>query len=71
MSKGILKVSKKGKEKTKEKIPITFNNEQLKIIERYTGIMGNTRAEIIRNIVINWLLEKGLHGNEGKIKNEK
>jgi len=59
MAKGISKVSQK------EKIPVTFNGEQLKIIEKYTGIMGNTRAEIIRNIVINWLLEKGLV-NRGK-----
>jgi len=60
MSKGNSKVT----QKEKEKIPVTFNSEQLKIIEKYTGIMGNTRAEIIRNIVINWLLEKGLHQNK-------
>lgn len=45
--------------KSKEKIPITFNEEQLKLIEQFDGIMGNTKAEIIRNIVINWLLERG------------
>ena len=55
MGKGILKVSKK----SKGKIPITFNSEQLRLIEQYGGVMGNTKAEIIRNIVINWLLEKG------------
>ena len=42
----------------KEKIPITFNSEQLKLIEDYKGILGNTKAEIIRNIVINWILER-------------
>lgn len=55
MVKGVPKVTKK----EKEKIPITFNSEQLKLIEEHTGILGNTKAEIIRNIVINWLLERG------------
>jgi hypothetical protein len=55
MTKGNPKVS----QKNKGKIPITFNSEQLKLIEKYQGIMGNTKAEIIRNIVINWLLDKG------------
>jgi len=44
--------------KRKDKIPVTFNEEQLKLIEHYGGVLGNTRAEIIRNIVINWILEK-------------
>lgn len=55
MSKSIPKVSSK----EKNKVPITFNSEQLKLIESYTGVLGNTKAEIIRNIVINWLLERG------------
>ena len=55
MSKDIQKVSKK----RKEKIPITFNEDQIKLIASYEGVLGNTKAEIIRNIVINWLLEKG------------
>jgi len=46
----------KESEKDKEKIPVTFNVEQLKLIEEHRGILGNTRAEIIRNIVINWIL---------------
>lgn len=47
--------------KRKEKIPITFNEEQLRMIEKIGGMMGNTKAEIIRNIVINWLVDKGGH----------
>lgn len=53
------KSNPKDTRKIKTKIPVTFNEEQLKIIENYKGILGNTKAEIIRNIVINWLLEKG------------
>jgi len=48
------KVSKK----SKDKIPITFNSDQIKLIEKHMGVMGNTKAEIVRNIVINWLLLK-------------
>ncbi len=54
MPKGNQKVTKK----RKEKIPVTFNEDQLSLIEKYTGILGNTKAEIIRNIVINWILDK-------------
>ncbi|HVY01825.1 MAG TPA: CopG family transcriptional regulator [Candidatus Nanoarchaeia archaeon] len=43
---------------SKEKIPVTFNETQLELIDKYFGILGNTKAEIIRNIVINWILEK-------------
>jgi len=58
MSKGSLKVSKKSTELKKEKVPITFNEEQLILINKYKGILGNTKAEIVRNIVINWILER-------------
>lgn len=77
MSKGVLKVTQKGtrieeekegknNEKLKSKIPITFNSKQLKLIEDYKGILGNTKAEIIRNIVINWLLEKKFGGDKNE-----
>ena len=63
MVKSNRKVSKKGKQE-KNKIPVTFNKDQLDLIEKYAGILGNTKAEIIRNIVINWILEKG--GGNGR-----
>ncbi len=52
------KSNSKDTKKVKEKIPVTFNKEQIELIERFMGIMGNTRAEIVRNIVINWLLQQ-------------
>ena len=42
-----------------EKVPVTFNGDQIKFIEKYKGVLGNTKSEIIRNIVINWLLQRG------------
>jgi hypothetical protein len=56
MPKSVSKVTKKGKEKEKDKIPVTFNEDQVRLIEQFKGIMGNTKAEIVRNIVINWML---------------
>ncbi len=67
MSRGNPKVANKiPRNKEKDKIPVTFNKKQLELIERYMGIMGNTKAEIIRNIVINWLLERGKEGKNDK-----
>ncbi len=57
MIKSNQKVTEKREKIRKEKIPVTFNEEQLKLIEDFGGILGNTKAEIIRNIVINWILE--------------
>mgnify|MGYP001558881553 FL=1 len=62
----MIKGNQKDTKKRKEKIPITFNDEQIKLIENYEGMMGNTKAEIIRNIVINWLIEKRGIKNEDK-----
>lgn len=56
MPKNSLKDTKRGKGKVK--IPITFNQQQIELIEKFMGVMGNTKAEIIRNIVINWLLQQ-------------
>jgi len=40
------------------KIPVTFNNKQLEYIDQYKGILGEKRAEVVRNIVLNWILIK-------------
>lgn len=40
------------------KIPVTFNEKQWERIEEYKGILGEKRAEIVRNIVLNWLIGK-------------
>lgn len=51
---------KKLKSKLEEpnKIPVTFNDNQWEHIEKYKGIFGEKRAEIIRVIVLNWLIEQ-------------
>lgn len=68
--KSIPKVSQKkqgeNSASNKLKIPVTLNGEQLKLIEGYQGILGNTKAEVIRNIVINWMLNNKTRGGENE-----
>jgi hypothetical protein len=40
-----------------EKIQVTFNTNQIELIDRFRGVFGNTKAEIVRYIVANWLFE--------------
>jgi len=40
------------------KIQITLSREQLEMIERFIGTMGNTQATVARNIILAWLSEK-------------
>lgn len=41
-----------------EKIQVTFNKAQLELLDQYKGIFGNSRAEVVRHIVANWMFEK-------------
>ena len=42
-----------------EKIQVTFNKSQLELIDKFRGIFGNSRAEIVRYIITHWLFDKG------------
>jgi len=44
--------------KESDKIQVTFNKTQLKLIDEHKGLFGDTRAEVVRYIVANWLLER-------------
>ena len=60
----------KGNLKETNKIPVTFNDSQWEHIDKYRGILGDTRAEVIRNIVLNWIISKEeMRLNENKQKN--
>ncbi len=48
---------KKTKEEMK-RIQVTFTKEQWELIEKLKGEMGITDSEIVRNIVMGWLMEK-------------
>lgn len=51
-----------------KRIQVTFTNEQWKIIVSMKGEMGNTDAEVIRNVVLAWLAEKSLISEKVKRK---
>lgn len=41
-----------------KRIQVTFTKEQWSLIEKLKGEMGVTDSEVIRNIVMGWLMEK-------------
>ena len=44
--------------KDSDKIQVTFNKTQLNLIDKFKGLFGDTRAEVVRYIVANWLLDR-------------
>ncbi|WP_457753389.1 hypothetical protein [Thermococcus sp.] len=43
-----------------KRVQVTFTKNQWELIERFRGILGQTDAEIVRNIVLTWLSEKSI-----------
>ena len=41
-----------------KRIQVTFTKEQWELIEKLKGEMGITDSEVVRNIVMGWLMEK-------------
>ncbi|WP_432481374.1 hypothetical protein [Moraxella sp. ZY200743] len=41
-----------------KKIQVSFSDKQMELLEHFKGELGETDAEIVRNIVIAWLAEK-------------
>lgn len=54
--------------KEMKRVQVTFTNEQWKLIERLKGEMGVTDSEVIRNIVMAWLIEKSFISSTLKSK---
>lgn len=52
------------------KTQVSFTDEQWKIILKLKNSMGNTDAEVVRNIVIAWLAQQSLISDAVKTKNE-
>lgn len=53
---------------TMKRIQVTFTNEQWNLIEKLKGEMGITDSEVIRNIVMGWLIEKSFISSTLKLK---
>jgi len=41
-----------------KRIQVTFTKEQWELIEKLKGEMGLSDSEVVRNIVLGWLIEK-------------
>ena len=54
--------------KESDKIQVTFNKAQLDFIDEFKGLFGDTRAEVVRYIVANWLLEKSTKNTRNRSK---
>ena len=54
--------------KEMKRIQVTFTSEQWKLIEKLKGEMGVTDSEVIRNIVMAWLIEKSFISSTLKSK---
>ena len=46
--------------KNKNQVNVKFTDEQVEIIDKLTGVMGGTDAEVVRNIFLAWLSEKDI-----------
>ena len=57
----------KAEKKEVVKVQVTFTKKQMEIMKKYQDIFGESDAEIVRAIVMNWLaLKKEGSKNESK-----
>ncbi|MEA2033688.1 MAG: CopG family transcriptional regulator [Euryarchaeota archaeon] len=56
------------KKEAMKRIQVTFTKEQWELIEKLKGEMGITDSEIVRNIVMGWLMEKSFISTTLKTK---
>jgi hypothetical protein len=43
-----------------KKIQVSFSDRQIELLEHLKGELGETDADVVRNIVVAWLSEKSL-----------
>ena len=41
-----------------KRIQVVFTQEQYDLLQKLKGEMGSSDSEVVRNIVLNWLMEK-------------
>ena len=51
-----------------KKIQVSFSDKQISLLEHFKGELGETDADIVRNIVIAWLAEKSFISTMAKQK---
>ena len=53
-----------------KRVQVTFTDEQWKIMSKMKGSLGETDADLVRNIILAWLAEKSFISEAGKNKRE-
>lgn len=43
-----------------KKIQVTFSDAQATLLDELKGVLGDSDAEVVRAIVMNWLVDKGM-----------
>jgi len=51
-----------------KRVQVTFTKGQWELLERFKATMGETDADVVRNIVLAWLAEKSVIASEVKQK---
>lgn len=51
-----------------KKVQVSFSDKQIELLSSFRGELGETDAEIVRNIVISWLSEKNIISSVAKKK---
>lgn len=54
--------------KSMKRVQVTFTGEQWGLIEKFRGEMGVTDSEVVRTIVMGWLMEKSFISTSLKSK---
>jgi len=49
-----------------KRVQVTFSPDQWRLLMKFKGVMGQTDAEVVRNIIISWLAEKSIISTEIK-----
>jgi len=59
--------------KETRRIQVVFTQEQYELLQKLKGEMGSSDSEVVRNIVLNWLMEKSFISTtvKSKLRGEK
>jgi hypothetical protein len=59
--------------KESRRIQVVFTQEQYDLLQKLKGEMGSSDSEVVRNIVLNWLMEKSFISTtvKSKLKEER
>jgi len=60
----------KNRKSSVKRVQVSFTKGQWEVLERFKATMGETDADVVRNIVLAWLAEKSIITSEVKQRME-